>query len=181
MCSREHSQLYHSHSQIYHTNVGESLKTLRDTAQRLLQVKSHDLWLNRGCANDGWFDLSLRNYFSEADSWCRDKTWIQLPFRYNAADDARLTVTGGSAHWTVHWQHVQKRIWNQTTHPVVDILPERLSTTGSKKMYEPVALCYNISLWKWIFLTHLPEKQIQVKNAAWGCYASAWQPPYIQG
>uniref|UniRef100_A0A671XCY3 DUF4371 domain-containing protein n=1 Tax=Sparus aurata TaxID=8175 RepID=A0A671XCY3_SPAAU len=35
----------------------------------------------------------FRNYFSEADSWRRDKTWIQFPFRDNAADGARLTVT----------------------------------------------------------------------------------------
>uniref|UniRef100_A0A8C5GFF6 Uncharacterized protein n=1 Tax=Gouania willdenowi TaxID=441366 RepID=A0A8C5GFF6_GOUWI len=31
----------------------------------------------------------FRSYFSEADSWRRDKTWIQFPFR----DNARLTVT----------------------------------------------------------------------------------------
>ena len=35
----------------------------------------------------------FRNYFSEADSWRRDKTWIQIPFRDDAADSARLTVT----------------------------------------------------------------------------------------
>uniref|UniRef100_A0A8C5NEZ3 DUF4371 domain-containing protein n=1 Tax=Gouania willdenowi TaxID=441366 RepID=A0A8C5NEZ3_GOUWI len=35
----------------------------------------------------------FRSYFSEADSWRRDKTWIQFPFRDNAADGARLTVT----------------------------------------------------------------------------------------
>lgn len=35
----------------------------------------------------------IRNYFSEADSWRRDKTWIQFPFRDNAADGTRLTVT----------------------------------------------------------------------------------------
>ena len=32
------------------------------------------------------------NYFSEADSWRKDKTWIQFPFRDNAADSTRLTV-----------------------------------------------------------------------------------------
>ena len=35
----------------------------------------------------------FRNYFSEADSWRRDKTWIQFPFRDDAADGARLRVT----------------------------------------------------------------------------------------
>ena len=35
----------------------------------------------------------LRNYFSEAESWRRHKTWIQFPFRDNAEDNARLTVT----------------------------------------------------------------------------------------
>lgn len=36
----------------------------------------------------------FRNYFSEADSCpSRDKTRIQFPFRDNAADGARLTVT----------------------------------------------------------------------------------------
>ena len=35
----------------------------------------------------------FRNYFSEANSWRRDKTWIQLLFRDNAADGARLMVT----------------------------------------------------------------------------------------
>ena len=34
----------------------------------------------------------FRNYFSEADSWRRDKTWIQFPFRDNAADGACLTM-----------------------------------------------------------------------------------------
>ena len=32
-------------------------------------------------------------YFSEADSWRRDKTWIQFPFKDNAADGSNLTVT----------------------------------------------------------------------------------------
>lgn len=35
----------------------------------------------------------FKNYFPEADSWRRDKAWIQFPFRDNAADSARLTVT----------------------------------------------------------------------------------------
>ncbi|KAJ4944234.1 hypothetical protein JOQ06_012779 [Pogonophryne albipinna] len=33
------------------------------------------------------------HYFSEADSWRRDKTWILFPFTDNAADGTRLTVT----------------------------------------------------------------------------------------
>ncbi|KAI4805139.1 hypothetical protein KUCAC02_009769, partial [Chaenocephalus aceratus] len=34
------------------------------------------------------------HYFSEADSWRRDKTWILfIPFTDNAADGTRLTVT----------------------------------------------------------------------------------------
>lgn len=32
-------------------------------------------------------------YFCEADSWHRDKTWIQFPFEHNAADGSNLTVT----------------------------------------------------------------------------------------
>ena len=36
----------------------------------------------------------FRNYFSEADSWRKGKTWIEFPFRDNAADGDR----GGSAH-----------------------------------------------------------------------------------
>ena len=44
-----------------------------------------------------WEILALHgqfsNYFSEANSWRRDKTWIQFTFRDNAADGARLTVT----------------------------------------------------------------------------------------
>lgn len=35
----------------------------------------------------------FRRYFSEADSWRRDKTWIQSPFTVDAANDAQLTVT----------------------------------------------------------------------------------------
>uniref|UniRef100_A0A3Q2NXH9 HAT C-terminal dimerisation domain-containing protein n=1 Tax=Fundulus heteroclitus TaxID=8078 RepID=A0A3Q2NXH9_FUNHE len=35
----------------------------------------------------------FRNYFSKADFWRRDKTWIQFPFRDNTADGALLTVT----------------------------------------------------------------------------------------
>lgn len=32
-------------------------------------------------------------YFSEADFWCREKTWIHFPFKDNAPDGASLTVT----------------------------------------------------------------------------------------
>lgn len=32
-------------------------------------------------------------YFSEADSWRREKTWIQFPFKDNVPDGASLTVT----------------------------------------------------------------------------------------
>ncbi len=32
-------------------------------------------------------------YFSEAESWRKDKTWIQFPFKNNASDGSNLTVT----------------------------------------------------------------------------------------
>ena len=38
-------------------------------------------------------DDEFGKYFSEAELWCKDKTWLQFPFKDSAADGSNLTVT----------------------------------------------------------------------------------------
>lgn len=37
--------------------------------------------------------LQFEKYFPEAESWRRDKPWIQFPFKDNASDSSNLTAS----------------------------------------------------------------------------------------
>ena len=64
-----------------------SVEELEDSAELSPDVK---------CAivdHLGALESQFEKYFSEAESWRKDKTWIQFPFKDNASDISNLTAS----------------------------------------------------------------------------------------
>lgn len=73
--------------------------------------------------------------FSEAESWRKDKTWIQFPFKDNTSDGSNLTVTEQDQLVDLSTDSTYRNLYD----PVLDPLPERLSPAGNKGHDEPFA------------------------------------------